>query len=138
MLADDMSVPISQVPCAITEFQKISDKYDIIVASYGHAGDGNLHTKVLMDPTKKSHWDQAEKAVKEVYDVVLDLGGTTTGEHGIALTKAPFLHKERGPLIPTMRAIKKAMDPNNIMNPHKMMDWEGSFITHVRYKLEGD
>jgi glycolate oxidase len=138
MLADDMSVPISQVPCAITEFQKISDKFDIIVASYGHAGDGNLHTKVLMDPTKKSHWEQAEKAVKEIYDVVLDLGGTTTGEHGIALTKAPFLHKERGPLIPTMRAIKKAMDPNNIMNPHKMMDWEGSFITHVRYKLEGD
>ncbi len=138
MLADDMSVPISQVPCAITEFQKISDKYDIIIASYGHAGDGNLHTKVLMDPTKKSHWDQAEKAVKEIYDVVLELGGTTTGEHGIALTKAPFFHKERGPLIPTMRAIKRAMDPNNIMNPHKMMDWEGSFITHVRYKVEGD
>ncbi len=138
MLADDMSVPISQVPCAITEFQKISDKYDIIVASYGHAGDGNLHTKVLMDPTKKSHWEQAEKAVKEIYDVVLELGGTTTGEHGIALTKAPFFHKERGPLIPTMRAIKKAMDPNNIMNPHKMMDWEGSFITHVRYKVEGE
>ena len=138
MLADDMSVPISKVPKAITEFQKISDKYEIIVASYGHAGDGNLHTKVLMDPTKKSHWDQAEKAVEEIYDVVLELGGTTTGEHGIALTKAPFFHKERGPLIPTMRAIKKAMDPNNIMNPHKMMDWEGSFITHVRYKVEGE
>jgi glycolate oxidase len=138
MLADDMSVPISQVPCAITEFQKISDKYEIIVASYGHAGDGNLHTKVLMDPTKKSHWDQAEVAVKEIYDVVLALGGTVTGEHGIALTKAPFFHKERGPLIPAMKAIKKAMDPNNIMNPHKMMDWEGNFITHLRYKVEED
>jgi glycolate oxidase len=138
MLADDMSVPISMVPCAVTEFQKISDKYDIIVASYGHAGDGNLHTKVLMDPTKKSHWVQAENAVKEIYDVVLKLDGTVTGEHGIAITKAPFFHKERGPLIPTMKAIKRAMDPNNIMNPHKIMDWEEGFITHVRYKIEGD
>jgi glycolate oxidase len=138
MLADDMSVPISKVPKAITEFQRISDNYDIIIASYGHAGDGNLHTKVLMDPTRKSHWDQAESAVNEIYDVVLELGGTTTGEHGIALTKAPFFHKERASVIPTMKAIKKALDPNNIMNPHKMMDWEGGFITHIRYKLESD
>lgn len=138
MLADDMSVPISKVPSAITEFQKISDKYDIIVASYGHAGDGNLHTKVLMDPTSKEHWCQAESAVEEIYDVVLRLGGTTTGEHGIAITKAPFFHKERASVIPTMKAIKRALDPNNIMNPNKLMDWEGGFITHLRYKIEGD
>ncbi len=138
MLADDMSVPISKVPQAVKGFQAISDKYDIIVASYGHAGDGNLHTKVLMDPTKKSHWDQAENAVQEVYDLVLELGGTVTGEHGIAITKAPFFHKERKALIPAMRAIKHALDPNNIMNPHKIMDWEEGFITHLRYKIEGD
>ncbi len=136
MLADDMSVPVSKVPMAVKEFQMISDKYEIIVASYGHAGDGNLHTKVLMDPTRKSHWEQAEKAVNEIYDVVLKLGGTVTGEHGVAITKAPFFHKERAALIPTMKAIKRAMDPNNIMNPHKLMDWEGGFITHLRYKIE--
>ena len=138
MLADDMSVPISQVPKAVKEFQAISDKYDIIVASYGHAGDGNLHTKVLMDPTRKSHWEQAEKAVEEIYEVVLRLGGTTTGEHGIAITKAPFFHQERKALIPAMKAIKHALDPNNIMNPHKIMDWEDGFITHLRYKIECD
>lgn len=136
MLADDMSVPISQVPNAVKEFQAISDKYEIIVASYGHAGDGNLHTKVLMDPTRKSHWEQAEKAVQEVYDVVLRLGGTVTGEHGVAITKAPFFRQERKALIPAMRAIKHALDPNNIMNPHKLMDWEEGFITHLRYKIE--
>jgi glycolate oxidase len=138
MLADDMSVPISKVPQAVKEFQEISDKYDIIIASYGHAGDGNLHTKVLMDPTSQSHWDQAEKAVEEVYESVLRLGGTVTGEHGIAITKAPFFHKERKALIPAMRAIKQALDPNNIMNPHKIMDWEDGFITHLRYKIEGE
>jgi len=136
MLADDMSVPISKVPQAVKEFQAISNKYEIIVASYGHAGDGNLHTKVLMDPTRKSHWEQAEKAVQEVYDVVLSLGGTVTGEHGIAITKAPFFHQERKALIPAMKAIKHALDPNNIMNPHKLMDWEEGFITHLRYKIE--
>jgi glycolate oxidase len=131
-----MSVPVSKVPMAVKEFQMISDKYEIIVASYGHAGDGNLHTKVLMDPTRKSHWEQAEKAVNGIYDVVLKLGGTVTGEHGVAITKAPFFRKERADLIPTMKAIKHAMDPNNIMNPHKLMDWEGGFITHLRYKIE--
>jgi glycolate oxidase len=136
MLADDMSVPISQVPKAVKEFQEISDKYDIIIASYGHAGDGNLHTKVLMDPTRKSHWAQAEKAVQEIYDAVLRLDGTVTGEHGVAITKAPFFHQERKALIPAMKAIKRALDPNNIMNPHKIMDWEDGFITHLRYKIE--
>ena len=138
MLADDMSVPISKVPDAITAFQKISDKYDIIVASYGHAGDGNLHTKVLMDPTSKEHWRQAEQAVQEIYDEVLKLDGTVTGEHGVAITKAPFFHKERASVIQTMKAIKRALDPNNIMNPHKLMDWEDGFITHLRYKIEGE
>jgi glycolate oxidase len=138
MLADDMSVPISKVPKAVTAFQKISDKYDIIVASYGHAGDGNLHTKVLMDPTSKEHWRQAELAVQEVYDKVLELDGTVTGEHGIAITKAPFFHKERADAIPVMKAIKRALDPNNIMNPHKLMDWEDGFITHLRYKVESE
>lgn len=138
MLADDMSVPISKVPKAVTAFQKISDKYDIIVASYGHAGDGNLHTKVLMDPTSKEHWRQAEQAVPEIYDKVLELGGTVTGEHGIAITKAPFFHKERADAIPVMKAIKRALDPNNIMNPHKLMDWEDGFITHLRYKIESE
>jgi glycolate oxidase len=138
MLADDMSVPISKVPQAVKEFQEISDKYEIIIASYGHAGDGNLHTKVLMDPTKKSHWAEAETAVQEVYDSVLKLGGTVTGEHGIAITKAPFFHQERGALVPVMKAIKSAMDPNNIMNPHKIMDWDTGFVTHLRYKIEDE
>jgi len=138
MLADDMAVPMSQVPAAIKGFQEISDQYDIIIASYGHSGDGNLHTKVLMDPSKQSHWDQAEKAVAQVYEKVLELDGTVTGEHGIGITKAPFFMKERATSIKAMKAIKRALDPNNIMNPHKIMDWEGNFITHLRYHVESD
>jgi glycolate oxidase len=136
MLADDMAVPMSKIPEAVKAFHQIAEKYGIYIPTYGHAGDGNLHTKIVMDPTSQEHWDSVEKAVTEVYDVVLALGGTTTGEHGTSLSKAPFLHKEKGPAhIAAMLAIKKSLDPNNIMNPHKMMQWNGSFLTHSRYKV---
>jgi glycolate oxidase len=137
MLADDMAVPIYQVPKALAAFDQISNQYDIYIPSYGHAGDGNLHTKVLMDPTNPDHWRQAEEAVTRVYDVVLSLGGTTTGEHGIGITKAPFLHKERAGAVKAMKAIKRALDPRNIMNPKKLMDWEEGFITDLRYRVGG-
>ncbi|MEW6685336.1 MAG: FAD-binding and (Fe-S)-binding domain-containing protein [Candidatus Edwardsbacteria bacterium] len=143
MLADDMAVPVSQIPKAVAGIWKISQKYDIIIPPYGHAGDGNLHTKVLMTPTEPKHWEQAKQAVAEIYQLIRDLGGTTTGEHGIAITKAEEFHKEKKTVVPAMKAIKKAMDPNNIMNPHKMIDWEEGFMHELRYptdpkrKLEG-
>jgi glycolate oxidase len=133
MLADDMAVPIYNVPKALAAFEEISNQYDIHIPAYGHAGDGNLHTKVLMDPTNPDHWRQAEEAVPRIYDAVLSLGGTTTGEHGIGITKAPFFHKERAGAVKVMKTIKKALDPNNIMNPNKLMDWEEGFVTHLRY-----
>ena len=136
MLADDMAVPIYNVPKALKAFDEISSDYDIKIPAYGHAATGNLHTKVLMDPTNPDHWRQAEEAVPRIYDAVLALGGTTTGEHGIGITKAPFLHKEKAGAVKAMKAIKRALDPNNIMNPKKLMDWEEGFVTHLRYPFE--
>lgn len=136
MLADDMAVPIYNVPKALKAFDEISSQYDIHIPAYGHAATGNLHTKVLMDPTNPDHWKQAEEAVPRLYDAVLSLGGTTTGEHGIGITKAPFLHKEKAGAVKAMKAIKRALDPNNIMNPKKLMDWEEGFVTHLRYPFE--
>ena len=71
--------------------------------------------------------------MSEIYDVVIALGGTVTGEHGIGITKAPFLKRERPSALASMRAIKKAMDPENIFNPGKMVQWEGGIITRLRY-----
>jgi len=133
MLADDMAVPVSQIPKAVAGIWEISEKYDIIIPPYGHAGDGNLHTKVLMMPADPEHWKQAQKAVKEVYDLIHSLGGTTTGEHGIGITKAPDFHRERKSMIPMMKSIKKALDPNNIMNPHKIDQWTDGFVHELRY-----
>jgi len=136
MLADDMAVPISKVPEAVTGFIEIQDKYDVVIPPYGHAGDGNLHTKVLLDTENPDHWYQADKAVQEIYDLVLELGGTVTGEHGVAISKAKYFKQERADSIPFMRAIKRALDPKNIMNPYKIFDWDEGFLTHLRYPVE--
>jgi glycolate oxidase len=136
MLADDMAVPPSQIPKAVAGIWEISEKYDIIIPPYGHAGDGNLHTKVLMMPADPEHWKQAKKAVTEIYDLVRKLGGTTTGEHGIGITKAQDFHKERVSMIPMMKTIKKALDPNNIMNPHKIDQWTDGFVHELRYPTD--
>lgn len=136
MLADDMAVPVSQIPKAVAGIWEISEKYDIIIPPYGHSGDGNLHTKVLMNPADPEHWKQAQSAVKEVYELIHALGGTTTGEHGIGITKASDFHRERKTMIPIMKAIKKTLDPNNIMNPHKIDQWENGFVHELRYPVD--
>ena len=132
-LADDMSVPISRIPEAVEAFQRIAEENGVIVGTYGHSADGNLHTKMLVEPYSEESWKAGERAVGQIYDKVLELGGTVTGEHGVSITKAPYMQKERQDSIGAMRAIKKALDPNDIMNPGKIFDWEGSIISHLRY-----
>ncbi len=132
-LADDMSVPISRIPEAVEAFQRIAAENGVIVGTYGHSADGNLHTKMLVEPYSEESWKAGERAVGQIYDKVLELGGTVTGEHGVSITKAPYMQKERADSIDAMRAIKRALDPNDIMNPGKIFDWEGSIISHLRY-----
>ena len=135
-LADDMGVPISKVPDAVKAFQEISEKYDITIATYGHAGDGNLHTKMLVEPSNADEWERAVKATDEIFDVCIELGGTVTGEHGVGIAKAPKFVKERASELSSIIAIKKAMDPNNILNPGKLEQWEGSILTNLRYPVK--
>ena len=132
-LADDMAVPISQIPEAVVEFGKIAKKYNVVVGTYGHAADGNLHTKMLLNPESPESWRNGEKAVEEIFDTCVRLGGTVTGEHGVGISKAPYFQKERATAVAAMAAVKKALDPNNIMNPGKIQEWEGSIIQHLRY-----
>ncbi|MCL2296231.1 MAG: FAD-binding oxidoreductase [Methanomassiliicoccaceae archaeon] len=135
-LADDMGVPISSVPDAVKAFQEISEKYKITIATYGHAGDGNLHTKMLVSPENADEWERAVKATDDIFDVCIDLGGTVTGEHGVGIAKAPKYMRERQSELSSIIAIKKAMDPNNILNPGKLEQWEGSILKNLRYPCE--
>jgi len=135
-LADDMGVPVSQVPKAVKAFQEIAEKYRVTIATYGHASDGNLHTKMVIDPTDKDEWERGIAAVNEIFDVCIELGGTVTGEHGVGISKAPNYQKERATELNTIRAVKKAFDPDNILNPGKSEQWEGTILRDLRYPCQ--
>ncbi|RKZ31463.1 2-hydroxy-acid oxidase [bacterium] len=137
-LADDMAVPYSKMAETARKIHDVADKNNIIMTAYGHCGSGVMHTKILMDPTKKEQWEDARRAVEEIYDYVRSIGGTTSAEHGIALSKAPSWKKEKADQLDLMRAVKKAFDPNNILNPHKLMDAPDDWVTatKLRYPVE--
>ncbi|MFC1569182.1 FAD-binding oxidoreductase [bacterium] len=133
-LADDMAVPYSKMAETAQKIHEIAERNHVIMTAYGHCGSGCMHTKILMDASKDEQWENARKAVEEVYDYVVSIGGTTSAEHGIGLSKAPALKKEKHDSIPMMRAIKQALDPNNILNPNKLMDAPDDWVTATRLR----
>lgn len=124
---EDIVVPISSIPGLMPKVALISQKYDIAIPTYGHAGDGNLHTTLVKNPKHSlAQWyDIEEKALIELYDAVHSVGGKLSGEHGIGIKRKKYVNSLMDPVeLKMMRSIKKALDPNNIMNPGKIFDWE--------------
>ena len=136
-LADDMGVPTSKIAETAKKIHEIAKKHNVIMAVYGHCGSGVIHTKIMFDVKKHSQWDEAEDVVNELYDYVHSVGGVTSAEHGIGLSKAPAWKKARKDILPMMKAIKMALDPNNILNPHKLMDAPDNWVksTNLRYRV---
>jgi glycolate oxidase len=136
-LADDMGVPNSKIAECAKKIHEIAKKHHVIMAVYGHCGSGVIHTKIMLDSKKQSQWDEADQVIDELYDYVHSVGGVTSAEHGIGLSKAPAWKKARKDIIPMMKAIKKALDPNNILNPHKIMDAPDNWVkaTNLRYQV---
>jgi glycolate oxidase len=117
---DDVTVPISRIPELLVGIQEISRKYGIVVASFGHAGDGNLHPQILYDEYNPEQAAKVEKVEEEIFHLAISLKGTLSGEHGIGLSKADYMTLEHDPVeMALMRRIKRTLDPNNIMNPGK-------------------
>lgn len=137
-LADDMAVPMSKIADTVKKIHEIAERNNIVMSAYGHCGAGLIHTKILMDTSKKSQWEGAKKAVKEIYEYVHKIGGTTSGEHGIGFSKGPSFKQEKKDSLDMMRKIKQALDPNNILNPHKLMDSPDDWLTAtpLRYQVE--
>jgi glycolate oxidase len=137
-LADDMAVPMSRIADTVQKIHEIAKNNNVVMSAYGHCGAGLIHTKILMDTNKKSQWQDAKKAVKQVYDYVHLIGGTTSGEHGIGFSKGPSFKEEKKDSLEMMRAIKHALDPNNILNPHKLMDSPDDWLTAtpLRYQVD--
>lgn len=115
---EDIVVPPSRVPDIIAEVQEIAKRYGLLIVTFGHAGDGNIHVNILIDEEERPN---AMKAVKEVFAAVLRMQGSISGEHGIGLSKAAYLPMEVGKhALEAMKKIKRALDPNNILNPGKI------------------
>jgi glycolate oxidase subunit GlcD len=119
-IAEDFGIPISKIPDAIKEAQKISKENDILIASFGHIGDGNLHTTFILDVRDKDEWGKVKKVADELISIPMKYEGTVTAEHGVGRARGPFLEKEHGYSVEVMRKIKNALDPNNILNPGKL------------------
>ncbi len=118
---EDIVIPRSKVAHMLTGLAKLSEKTGITIASFGHAGDGNIHVNIMTDRNSKEHYERAEKLVKEVFELTLSLGGTISGEHGIGLTKSKYIDMEIDPnTLDMMRGIKKLFDHKNILNPGKI------------------
>ena len=120
-VSEDVTVPMSKVPDLLTGISIIVRKYDLPFVIFGHAGDGNLHPRIMYDRSDPDNVTRLGKAVDEIFKLTCNLGGTLTGEHGIGLSKAPYMTLEHDPVaMDVMRSIKILFDPNNILNPGKM------------------
>ena len=116
----DICVPISSLTECILETKKDLESSNIIAPIVGHVGDGNFHLILLLDPEDKDEVNEAKEINDRLIARALKMGGTCTGEHGIGLGKKDHLRKEKGISLEVMSQIKKALDPNNIMNPGKI------------------
>lgn len=119
-IGEDICVPVVRVPEALRKIQEIGAKYDIPIVTYGHIGDGNLHAAPIINPNEQAEIEKVKKAADEIHRMALGLEGTTTGEHGVGLTRADYMEEELGLSLHIMRKIKRLLDPNNILNPGKM------------------
>jgi glycolate dehydrogenase FAD-linked subunit len=120
-VSEDVVVPLGAIPALIDGLQKISRRQGLLIPCYGHAGDGNIHVNVLYDRTVEAEQAAVSPTVVEIFALTRQLRGTLSGEHGIGLTKAPYLGMELSPAaIALQRRLKRAFDPHNLMNPGKI------------------
>jgi len=118
---EDISVPRSKLPVALNGIYEIASKYNLVAPCFGHAGDGNIHVNVMVDGSNEDEVKKGYQAVEEIFKLVVDLGGTLSGEHGIGLSKAPFMKLAFSEAeLNLFKRIKAAFDPNGILNPGKM------------------
>jgi FAD/FMN-containing dehydrogenase len=118
---EDVVVPRSRVPELVARIVEIGKRHETFVVNFGHAGDGNIHVNFMCDRDDTEAMRRARAAVRETFAVSINLGGTISGEHGIGYVKAPYLEMALDDsTIDAMKRIKRALDPNGILNPGKM------------------
>ncbi len=118
---EDICVPRSKLPDMVEAAHEISGKHQVPIACFGHAGDGNIHVNIMVDKKIPGETEKALAAVEDIFRATLELGGTMSGEHGVGTAKAPYISMEINEMTARyMKTLKKALDPNNILNPGKI------------------
>jgi D-lactate dehydrogenase len=118
---EDVAVPVSRLPELLGGIEQLAERYRIANVNFGHAGNGNIHVNLLVDPGNGDEMKRAEACLDEVFSLVLSLDGTLSGEHGVGMAKRPFVPREiDATTIALMKSVKRAFDPANIMNPGKL------------------
>jgi D-lactate dehydrogenase (cytochrome) len=117
----DICVPISHLAECILETQQDLEQANVVAPLVGHAGDGNFHLIIMLDPGDQAEFDRVTRISERLVERALKFGGTCSGEHGVGVGKLKYLAAEHGASLDVMRAIKKAIDPNNLMNPGKLI-----------------
>jgi len=119
---EDATVPRSKVPDFLRAVSDIAKRNNVTIGTFGHAGDGNMHPTIVCDLRNKEEMERVYKAMDEMFKAAVELSGTLSGEHGIGLGKLPWMELQHGPQgMNAMKAIKRALDPNLILNPGKLV-----------------
>ncbi len=122
-VSEDVVVPRSRMAELVAFLEDLSSRHGQPIASFGHAGDGNLHVHIMLDPEVRLERERTELIVEELFREVISMGGTISGEHGVGVTKARYLNLELSePAVALMRRLKSAFDPNGVLNPGKIFD----------------
>ena len=120
-ISEDVVVPRSKIPELVAFLEQLAAELHLLILSFGHAGDGNIHVNIMLDKSKEEEARHGMLAKERLFRFVLSIGGTLSGEHGIGITKAAFLPLEIDPpALSLMRRLKQLFDPNNILNPGKI------------------
>lgn len=118
---EDVVVPVAALPEFLHGLEQLSGRYQVANVNFGHAGNGNIHVNLLVNPDNSDEMERAEKCLAQVFDLVIKLNGTLSGEHGIGSEKRAYIGKEVDTAtLALMKAIKRVFDPNNILNPGKL------------------
>ena len=127
VVLEDATVPRSRITDMLVACENIGKKYNLVLGTFGHAGDGNLHPTILTDKSDPEEMERVHAAIDEIFAGALRLGGTLSGEHGIGTSKQRYLPWEIGDVgVEISQRIKRALDPQDLLNPGKVVTLAGS------------